>query len=140
MRALFAPGGTSYCAIASLHLAGRLQSLPRSERTLDWLVHRQVPLEAHMLDGEDVSSESDPEGDAFLRDLVDGKREVVGCQGRPEKLPDACYSFWVGGSIEVGPLMRCVADVGHIHIDLTCTCTHSSLHHIGRTWKRQKGE
>lgn len=94
-------GGTSYCALASLHLAGRLQDLPRSERTLDWLVHRQVPLEAHMLDGEDVSSEADPEGDAFLRDLADGKREIVGCQGRPEKLPDACYSFWVGGSIEL---------------------------------------
>lgn len=101
-------------------------------------MHRQIPLEAHMLDGEDVSSESDPEGDAFLRDLADGKREIVGCQGRPEKLPDACYSFWVGGSIEVGPPMRRVADVGHI--DLTCECVHSSSHRIVRLQERQTGE
>jgi len=58
-------GGSTFCAIASLALMGRLDAIPDKNKLLKWLVNRQE----------------------------------LGFNGRPNKLTDTCYSFWVGASI-----------------------------------------
>nr|XP_053633944.1 geranylgeranyl transferase type-1 subunit beta-like [Cherax quadricarinatus] len=68
---LEAHGGSCYCAIATLHLMGKLDSALsniQKHRLVRWLVNRQV-------------------GD--------------GLQGRPNKPPDACYTFWIGASLKL---------------------------------------
>ncbi|PKI85384.1 hypothetical protein MVES_000306 [Malassezia vespertilionis] len=59
-------GGSTYCVLASLALANRLENLPNKRRLQCWLLSRQV--------------------------------SSSGFQGRPEKEPDTCYSFWCGAS------------------------------------------
>lgn len=67
-------GGSTYCALASLKLCGRLDDLPRRSELIRWLSSRQVS----------------------------------GFQGRPNKDPDTCYSFWVGASLD---LLGCHSEV-----------------------------
>jgi len=67
-------GGSTYCALASLKLCGRLGDLPRRSELIRWLSSRQVS----------------------------------GFQGRPNKDPDTCYSFWVGASLD---LLGCHSEV-----------------------------
>jgi len=58
-------GGSTFCALASLSLIGRMDSLPHKDKLLKWLINRQG----------------------------------MGFNGRPNKLSDTCYSFWIGASI-----------------------------------------
>jgi len=58
-------GGATYCAVASLHLFGKLDKLPRKEALIKWCIERQIS----------------------------------GFQGRINKDPDSCYSFWIGASL-----------------------------------------
>lgn len=60
--------GLIYCALGSLSLLGRLESLPDAEALAWWLAERQLPGSG-------------------------------GLNGRPEKLPDLCYSWWVLASL-----------------------------------------
>lgn len=65
--------GAIYCAIAALKLLKR--EVKHQRRTLNFLVSRQtVNLSAS---------------------------EYVGIQGRVGKMPDSCYSFWAGASIQI---------------------------------------
>jgi geranylgeranyl transferase type-1 subunit beta len=91
-------GGTTYCSIASLHLASRLSLLDPSP-TLRWLVMRQVPPRTE-LEEEDTESDdrSPPAEDLFAGGKIMG---IAGVQGRVNKDPDSCYSFWVGASLKV---------------------------------------
>ncbi|XP_066977343.1 geranylgeranyl transferase type-1 subunit beta [Macrobrachium rosenbergii] len=69
---LEAHGGSSYCAIATLHLMGQLESTlsqSQRQRLIRWLVNRQ-------------SAEG-------------------GLQGRPNKRSDTCYTFWIGASLKL---------------------------------------
>jgi len=54
------------------------------------------------------SSESGVNEDQTIRWLA--QRQIGGFQGRPGKLEDVCYSFWVGGALSVcslfAPLLR----------------------------------
>lgn len=36
-----------------------------------------------------------------LRALTRDHRQFIGCNGRLNKEPDTCYSFWVGASLDV---------------------------------------
>lgn len=105
-------GGTTYCCIAALHLAGTTDMFegPTRTRTLDWLYHRQVTLDPDLLDEDDFSTEQDQR---VLSDLETGRTKVHGVQGRPEKDPDACYSFWVTASIQV---CRSSSRAGYPHV------------------------
>lgn len=67
-------GGTSYCSIASL----------------DLLQHDS---------GATLSREDKEE---TVRWLI--QRQIGGFQGRPGKLEDVCYSFWIGGALHVSPI------------------------------------
>ena len=63
-------GGSTYCAVASLVLMGKLETwLSAHDRAelVHWCMHRQVG----------------------------------GFQGRVNKVPDTCYSFWIGGTLQL---------------------------------------
>lgn len=63
-----AHSGSTYCALASLALMGKLDTeLRHRDDIVHWLTARQV----------------------------------AGFQGRPNKLQDSCYSWWVGGALAV---------------------------------------
>jgi len=71
-------GGSTYCAVAALHLLGELDralSSKQRARLVRWLVLRQ--------------------------DDYNGS----GLQGRPNKPPDTCYTFWLGASLK---LLNCL--------------------------------
>lgn len=61
--------GSTYCVVAALSLAQRLEVIPKRRDLERWILSRQVPLS--------------------------------GFQGRVEKAPDACYSFWCGASAKI---------------------------------------
>lgn len=65
-------GGSTYCAVASLHLAGKL----------------------------DVLQEAG-EREALERWLLARQQSGSGFNGRPEKPVDTCYSFWCGAAAQV---------------------------------------
>ncbi|KAK9894444.1 terpenoid cyclases/Protein prenyltransferase [Cystobasidium minutum MCA 4210] len=89
-------GGTTYCAIASLHMANSLQLLQAPETCVRWLSQRLVPLDtSDASDPEDLPSEQR----LALLKLENGRSG--GFQGRPEKDADVCYSFWVGAALQL---------------------------------------
>ncbi|KAH7912545.1 terpenoid cyclases/protein prenyltransferase alpha-alpha toroid [Hygrophoropsis aurantiaca] len=65
-------GGTTYCALASLHLANKGDVLPAADRqkTIRWLVQNQ-------------------------------QESTGGFRGRTNKDADACYCFWCGASLSI---------------------------------------
>lgn len=70
MPLLESHGGSTFCALATLSLMGRLDStfsLEERKKLGRWCLRRQQ----------------------------------TGFQGRPNKPPDTCYSFWVGASLEL---------------------------------------
>eukprot|EP00762_Andalucia_godoyi_P004639 ANDGO_03539.mRNA.1 Geranylgeranyl transferase type-1 subunit beta len=94
-------GGSTYCAVASLHLMGQLDSFFGSEadrqRTVVWLLNRQ-------------------------------SAEEGGFCGRPYKAPDTCYTFWIGASLRMlcaGILedMKCATDAN----ESASAASHASL-------------
>jgi len=60
-------GGPTYCGIAALVLANKLQDLSHKDALVKWCIERQL----------------------------------VGFQGRINKKDDTCYSFWIGGSLQL---------------------------------------
>mmetsp|Transcript_59974 Transcript_59974/g.70075 ORF Transcript_59974/g.70075 Transcript_59974/m.70075 type:complete len:417 (+) Transcript_59974:192-1442(+) len=71
-------GGSTFCGVASLKLMGMMGEDGNEEWKSDlirWCSQRQV-----LLTNEDYN----PSG---------------GMQGRPNKLQDTCYSYWIGGSL-----------------------------------------
>jgi prenyltransferase beta subunit len=103
------PGGSTYCAVASLALADELSHL--SDRTLDWLVHRQTNPNPHLFLPEADSDEEDNDvDDQAMTDAALKAASMAGQQGRAHKEVDSCYSFWIGAAIKVrARCSRCVA-------------------------------
>ncbi|CDZ97303.1 Protein geranylgeranyltransferase Type I, beta subunit [Phaffia rhodozyma] len=114
-------GGTTYCALASLHLLSSVSptiSAPSlsTQPTISWLLHRQIqPRDVPFQADFDEEDQSGPK----TRSISGG------FQGRPGKLGDCCYSFWCGGGLSIlgaqslidGPankafLLRCQSIVG----------------------------
>lgn len=71
-------GGSTFCAVAALQLMGRLQGLDQ-DALVEFLVRRQVRVRPE-----------EPRTHA----------QVHGFNGRVNKPPDTCYSFWVGGTLQ----------------------------------------
>lgn len=95
-------GGYTYCALGALSLLGRLHPthepgrVQSPEKFVRWLVQRQMPyLEEE--EGEDGAAPSE------LRKphTSDASPLVGGFHGRCNKKLDTCYSFWVGGGLDV---------------------------------------
>jgi len=89
-------GGSTFCAVAALALANRLDCLPKKRRSeLEyWLLQRQG---------------------------------ISGFQGRPDKPPDSCYSFWVGGALAIlGSYDKCDSDMAARFV-LTCQSSYGGF-------------
>jgi geranylgeranyl transferase type-1 subunit beta len=67
--------GSTYCCLAALSMLGALDAENRDD-TIHWLVSRQI-------------NSPDPGHGGF--------------NGRVNKPDDTCYSFWVGGALDVPP-------------------------------------
>jgi geranylgeranyl transferase type-1 subunit beta len=108
----FYKGGSTYVALASLALMGRLDDVVTGESRLElihWLTQRQVRLWFGCRVLALVSQ--------FSRPL-----QVSGFQGRPNKDPDSCYSWWIGASLHllgVGAFIH-----GPSLFDFLMTCQH----------------
>ncbi|KAI0655560.1 terpenoid cyclases/Protein prenyltransferase [Cubamyces menziesii] len=70
-------GGTTYCAVAALHLAPDTQRFPRGS----WLTPE--------------------ERERTIRWLVQNQTHSGGFSGRTNKLADACYCFWCGATLSI---------------------------------------
>ncbi|KAH8916590.1 terpenoid cyclases/Protein prenyltransferase [Atractiella rhizophila] len=86
-------GGYTYCCLAALSILSSLHRLPCPENTLRWLVQRQVTY----ID-ESSPSPSPSESVPPSQSNTQGKD---GFQGRVNKDPDACYSFWVTAALSI---------------------------------------
>ncbi|TFK48769.1 terpenoid cyclases/Protein prenyltransferase [Heliocybe sulcata] len=73
-----AQGGTTYCALAAIHLAVSSPSKSLSTPPLTPAQRRQT-----------------------IRWLVHNQHASGGFRGRTEKDPDACYCFWCGASLQI---------------------------------------
>ena len=89
-------GGSTLCGVASLKLMGVLDEVSHrldgwKSDLVYWCVSRQYPLPSDRTDrgGEGKS--------AFEYDGYAG----AGMQGRPNKLEDTCYSYWIGGTLHL---------------------------------------
>ncbi|MCO5594892.1 hypothetical protein L7F22_048927 [Adiantum nelumboides] len=72
-------GGATYCAIASLLMLGHIKIDPRSKKASSPLL--------------DING--------LIRWCVQKQTQSGGFQGRTNKDPDACYAFWVAGSLHL---------------------------------------
>jgi len=70
-------GGSTFCAIASLVLMGKLEEV--------------------------IGCDDDDDDDNWRKDLVRWctHRQVGGMQGRPNKAEDTCYSYWIVGTLRL---------------------------------------
>ncbi|KAI5989106.1 terpenoid cyclases protein prenyltransferase [Pisolithus albus] len=83
-------GGPTYCAVASIHLAGQGKQLSESDRlrTVRWLIINQEP--------------------------------SGGFRGRTCKGADACYSFWYGASISILEAKGLVSELSIVSYIASC--------------------
>lgn len=99
------PGGSTYCALAALHLAKL--DIPEPDKTTAWLLQRQACPAPQLLLEEEQDNDSEdedttPEEKAQLEMQAALKAaSIAGFQGRAHKDPDACYSWWIKASLRV---------------------------------------
>lgn len=93
-------GGSSYCAIASLALMGRLGDIGFYDLSPDACIGYGSP-------PENVNQEAM----SLIEWLV--KRQVSGICGRTNKYQDSCYSWWVGASLHI---LGCFGFIDEIHL------------------------
>lgn len=102
-----AHAGHAYCALSALSLLGRLHDGVPPARTpgiLRWLVSMQVPYvpepDLQEPDQEPSKTPSAPYTVPGQEGYLNGKLTGGFC-GRINKHGDTCYSFWVGGALDV---------------------------------------
>ncbi|TGZ82852.1 terpenoid cyclases/Protein prenyltransferase [Ascodesmis nigricans] len=106
-----AHAGMTYCALGALSLLGVLKETAiNRDGLLSWLLSRQVAFKnIHGMTEEDYTEiqngDNEEEKQALeeveLMDDGSGRPKCAGFNGRCNKMPDTCYSFWVGASLEM---------------------------------------
>ena len=93
-------GGSTFCGIASLHLMGVLdEAMARDELTgweddlIRWCVNGQYPLPTSLTNTNATNAGVYNNGYC--------NENAAGMAGRPNKLEDTCYSFWIGGTLHL---------------------------------------
>ncbi|KAL3802782.1 hypothetical protein HJC23_007559 [Cyclotella cryptica] len=90
-------GGSTFCGIASLFLMGVLDDVLQRPEQRGWKedVIRWCVMRQNSLPGTGVDSDS-------INNGYDGENgNAAGMQGRPNKLEDTCYSYWIGGTLHL---------------------------------------
>lgn len=94
-------GGSTYCVLASLSLAGKVEG---DKRLVGWLLARQAQHdekrdeEGDDNEEEDSSSSNEDGGDGTSTHIP---TPLGAFNGRINKPGDSCYSFWCGASLDV---------------------------------------
>ncbi|KAI5810287.1 terpenoid cyclases/protein prenyltransferase alpha-alpha toroid [Peziza echinospora] len=119
---LEAHAGMTYCALGALSLLGKLPPPSPSDSAdtdininttnpaptptiidlppiIKWLVDRQVPYHPSPSSEDDEDSTTTPTPPTPALPIT--TTTAAGFQGRTGKLADTCYSFWVGGSLDI---------------------------------------
>lgn len=88
-------GGSTFCGIASLFLMGVLDDVMNREEIkgwkddlIRWCVSRQYSLHGTIYSNT-------------ISEHNGSTNQVAGMCGRPNKLEDTCYSYWVGGTLHL---------------------------------------
>ena len=101
-------GGSTFCGIASLYLMGMLDDVMEHREELKgwkddlirWCVTRQYSLPR--TNNNDMNIDNDDENDETNNVFYNGEVNfAAGMQGRPNKLQDTCYSYWIGGTLHL---------------------------------------
>ncbi|KAL7472810.1 hypothetical protein ACHAXS_013176 [Conticribra weissflogii] len=114
-------GGSTFCGIASLHLLGVLDDLLASSGGNE-SDHDVAASRKNSHEGESIKTNSNFDWKAWKKDLIrwcvmrqyplpstrnqfenNGYHPSTpaGMQGRPNKLEDTCYSYWIGGTLHL---------------------------------------
>lgn len=106
------PAGLTYCALGALSLLDRLHpnrgGVSSHDNIIRWLVSRQVPFQAK--DGYSEDDYEDLVTSGTEEEKIEGEKVELGSDGKPvwagfngrcNKLGDTCYSYWVGGSLDI---------------------------------------
>lgn len=105
--------GLNYCAIATLELISRLRSpasrrakqvLDKSDRCVRWMLDRQTTvLSEEEVDAEDEDENGVEPSPQETQTFLDqpSTLEVIGFNGRENKIADTCYCFWNSGALAV---------------------------------------
>lgn len=85
-------GGSTFCGVASLYLMGVLDDVMQSPERLDWKedLIRWCVMRQYSLPSENQN---------VINNGYDETGSEAGMQGRPNKLEDTCYSYWIGGTL-----------------------------------------
>ncbi|KAM3728342.1 Geranylgeranyl transferase type-2 subunit beta [Dirofilaria immitis] len=106
----------SFCALATLHLIGRLENSINVGKAIDFVLH------CYNFDGgfgARPGSESHA-GQRTARWLAERQCLSGGLNGRPEKLPDVCYSWWVLASLRMIGRLHWIDNKSMIKFILAC--------------------
>ncbi|RPA82853.1 terpenoid cyclases/Protein prenyltransferase [Ascobolus immersus RN42] len=113
--------GLTYCGFATAELVGRFDEVVGGEfgwgEAVRWLVGRQTEMPEEEEEESDEEEEGEEGGEAdqkteekseestkkneILPLEVGRKPRPAGFAGRPGKVADTCYSFWVGASLQM---------------------------------------
>ncbi|KAL9182391.1 hypothetical protein ACHAXT_013043 [Thalassiosira profunda] len=87
-------GGSTFCGTASLYLMGVLDDVLNREELIGWRedLIRWCVTRQHPLPKSEAGLEHNGYSDADT---------AAGMQGRPNKLQDTCYSYWIGGTLHL---------------------------------------
>ena len=91
-------GGSTFCGIASLYLMGVLDETMAREEMQGWrenLIRWCVMRQYHISPKRAYDDGKEPNG------YHEGGDGAAGMQGRPNKLQDTCYSYWIGGTLHL---------------------------------------
>lgn len=92
-------GGSTFCGIASLYLMGVLDEVLDSKEMMGW---KEDLIRWCVMRQYSLSSRSNENNPNVMNNGYDGDvNNAAGMQGRPNKLQDTCYSYWIGGTLHL---------------------------------------
>eukprot|EP00584_Thalassiosira_punctigera_P009989 CAMPEP_0172538250 /NCGR_PEP_ID=MMETSP1067-20121228/9674_1 /TAXON_ID=265564 ORGANISM="Thalassiosira punctigera, Strain Tpunct2005C2" /NCGR_SAMPLE_ID=MMETSP1067 /ASSEMBLY_ACC=CAM_ASM_000444 /LENGTH=483 /DNA_ID=CAMNT_0013323707 /DNA_START=72 /DNA_END=1523 /DNA_ORIENTATION=+ len=94
-------GGSTFCGTASLYLMGVLDDVMAREDLRGWRedLIRWCVARQHSLPKSN-KGEHEENGECN-NGYLDWEGHASGMQGRPNKLQDTCYSYWIGGTLHI---------------------------------------
>jgi geranylgeranyl transferase type-1 subunit beta len=94
-------GGSTFCGIASLYLMGVLDEVMAREELAGWKDNliRWCVMRQHSLPKADNDQGTNNNG--YIEGETYTTTAAAGMQGRPNKLEDTCYSYWIGGTLHL---------------------------------------
>lgn len=88
--------GSTFCALSTFAICHQLNLVEDLDVTMSWLAHRLIQPSKHS-----NSPSPDELDDNNANEDFKLEKRSIGYQGRVNKDRDACYSFWVGASLQV---------------------------------------